>query len=836
MSARLNEAMRLSNFEPRALLPGALACFSDVGGGVYGLPVGVRPIYVLCSVQALEASGLLDAWLWPDEASEAWALAEGLADLTVTPLPEGRRPGGPTLAEALVPAGGDRVPAERVRALLASVALGDTTLADGRRVATVDLSGRFRVGPEVGAYQKAAAEYIGPAAREGRRQRRLLALDETIGALRADVDAARAEAAVAERRLLALSAAAQDLPAAAPVHEAARRLTEAAGIVRARRQGRDEARSLADRALAELGAGRRERERLLRDRAIAGGPEGIERTAAAVDRFEADALALERWAAEESEARRHEAAAERDLDEATAEHERRSLRLSGQRARHLEEKARLESLRAATGGEAATVQARLEALEAEIAVARQRLDRAQAEERVAAAARAAGEERVHGLERAVAAAVSEEQRWARTLEPFAARDLLGLLGVSTSIVWPLGEAEWQAAREADGETALPAAVATLLQAIDTATHGLQPTESSLRANASRLSGALEELESALAAAGPEYRLRHLSTGDVVRVEVNDEDGPVPATDFAARVAERRADQEALLSERERHVLEDAVLTRLAGQIHARTVDARDLVERMNEAMRARRTSSGTRVGLRWQLADDLDEGQRSVGRLLEADAATLGPEQLAAVREHFLGRIRAARSREGVGSYREILAVELDYRRWRTFVLYLYPGAGAEERLTRRRHSQLSGGEQSVSLHLPLFAAAHVTFASAAPEAPRLVALDEAFAGVDETGRAELLALAVQFDLDLFMTGYDLMVAFPAVPAAAHYDLAHDPASHAVNTMLMLWQGRATEPLAAEHSLAAYLQAPLASASAMEGTGAPAGAKVAPTDGGEDAR
>ncbi len=58
MSARLNEAMRLSNFEPRALLPGALACFSDVGGGVYGLPVAVHPIYVLCSVQALEASGL----------------------------------------------------------------------------------------------------------------------------------------------------------------------------------------------------------------------------------------------------------------------------------------------------------------------------------------------------------------------------------------------------------------------------------------------------------------------------------------------------------------------------------------------------------------------------------------------------------------------------------------------------------------------------------------------------------------------------------------------------------------------------------------------------------
>src|SRR5699024_6794345 len=103
----------------------------------------------------------------------------------------------------------------------------------------------------------------------------------------------------------------------------------------------------------------------------------------------------------------------------------------------------------------------------------------------------------------------------------------------------------------------------------------------------------------------------------------------------------------------------------------------------------------------------------------------------------------------------------------------LTPPGGSAERLTQARHSTLSGGEQSVSLHLPLFAAAHVMLSSANPASPRLVAMDEAFAGIDESGRSELLGLTAQFDLDLFMTGHDLWATFATVPACAHYDLSH---------------------------------------------------------------
>jgi hypothetical protein len=276
---------------------------------------------------------------------------------------------------------------------------------------------------------------------------------------------------------------------------------------------------------------------------------------------------------------------------------------------------------------------------------------------------------------------------------------------------------------------------------------------------------------------------------VIIVRVADEQGLTPVAHFAERIARERRDQEQLLTEAEQRVFEDALLGQLAGQIHRRTIEARDLVDAMDGQMRARRMSSGLTVGVGWRLSDDLDPDQRDMCRLLERDPARLGPTQLTTLRRHFAARIKAARSMTPDKPYRELLAEVLDYRQWRVFAFTLHRPAGTAEPLTRARHSQLSGGEQSVSLHLPLFAAANALFGSAREDAPRLLGLDEAFAGVDDTGRGELMSLARQFDLDLFMTGFDLWATHPAVSGAAHYDLSHSAVEHTVSTVLLVWDG-----------------------------------------------
>ena len=67
-----------------------------------------------------------------------------------------------------------------------------------------------------------------------------------------------------------------------------------------------------------------------------------------------------------------------------------------------------------------------------------------------------------------------------------------------------------------------------------------------------------------------------------------------------------------------------------------------------------------------------------------------------------------------------------DYRQWFAFRLHEQTDGG-RVRLTKRRHAVGSGGEQSVLIHLPLFAAAAALYGNT--QAPRLIMLDEALVG-----------------------------------------------------------------------------------------------------------
>jgi hypothetical protein len=195
------------------------------------------------------------------------------------------------------------------------------------------------------------------------------------------------------------------------------------------------------------------------------------------------------------------------------------------------------------------------------------------------------------------------------------------------------------------------------------------------------------------------------------------------------------------------------------------------------------------IGIRWVRSDQLSDQQAQVSRLLDRDAASLGPDGLAELRGLLRDMIHDHRAAHRRDTYREVLAAVLDYRSWHAFELRMLQPGSPPERLTRKKHSEMSGGEKSAAIHLPLFAAANALYSSAQSGCPRLIALDEAFAGIDDIFKPELLGLTVKFDLDLFMTGHDLWVRYPTVPAAAHYDMHHDKAAHALSTLLVLWDG-----------------------------------------------
>ncbi|WP_205522924.1 TIGR02680 family protein [Streptomyces sp. RLB3-6] len=737
---------------------------------------------------ALEASGLLDALVAPEDTPVAAGHSEGY-------LRAGVPVSGPSLADLLRPENPDNlvdpenpgapereaaISAARITAVLRSVAVtGDLDTGTPQ----ISPDGRYAAGVLVGAHTKEHAEYVGATARARRRAARIAACETLLAELAAQLDELARAQARTDAALEAYAAARAALPRTTGITQALRELDKAAARLRATRDAADASQASYDESVAACSVAERALRRTAAEHAIE--TERLDAVETATRSFE---TAVRELAARRREHARQTEAAQAAADRLTAAAEDEEAALDTERAarrRHTEEAAGLQALQEAVGAEAQEVMRQVQEAEDGIDALAREAEAARTAQHTAIAGTAAAEARRTAAAEAGSVAAAEEKDTARGLRPYAARELLDILRCPPGLAWPAQEADWA------GE-ALPPAVIAVHEAILSATRDLTPTETSLKQSVTRLTKALDDLQAQLAAAGQDYRPEWDGSDGVILVRVADEEGPLPVAAFAQKIASHRRDQAELLSESEQRILEDALLTRLAQQIHDRTVDARDLIRRMNTDMRRRTMSSGTTVGVSWLLADHLDDEQRAVCALLDADAARLGPDGLARVRTHFAAQIKTARARHRDQPYRELLAEVLDYRRWRQFAFQLVrPGESGktEERLTRARHSRLSGGEQSVSLHLPLFAAAHAMLNSADPHAPRLLALDEAFAGVDDTGRGELMSLAAQFDLDLFMTGYDLWAAHASVPAAAHYDLAHTAVDHTVSALLLVWDG-----------------------------------------------
>ncbi|MFD4367460.1 TIGR02680 family protein [Rhodococcus sp. NPDC058521] len=772
---------------------------------------GLDPRTAASVEAALQASNLLDAWITDDVAAVAAADSEQY----LTSLPTDDRPDGPTLSDVLDAEPDAGVSESLIVEVLASIAW-DRSIDDGP-TPSVDAQGGFRQGVLRGRHAKAEAEYIGATARERRRNARIAELDESIATTEAALTRLRTEEIEAREVLTKVTSLGRELPSTKNVRKALVAVTESAGVLRSRSEAAALSEQEHDQAIADVTA----KEKQLRATAVKHrtphSARDIDSLAAAVRHFEQRGDFVLRFRRDRARDIEHASEAHDRLTEARYTAEEFAEEAAIAQESLAQQAQRLHTLREALGAGAAQIDAQLDEAHARIESCKKKQRDARKADKDAGEAIGKAEGAHTAAVSALRVALTETHNDAARLAPYAQRELLELLGVATEHAWPASSAAWLTVdqlvyrlQESDEDTTvLPADVLSLHQALAAATAAVRGGESARKSTRSALTTALQEFEARLSATGQDYRLHWDAPDGVTVVRVRDDEGWSSVCRFASRISAAREHQELLLTDAERRILEDALLTGLAQQIHERTVDARELIARMGTEMRERRMSSGSTVGVHWVLADNLDESVRAVSKLLERDSSALGPDELATMRAHFATQIRTARAAHPERSYPEILSAALDYRRWRVFSFTLVGADGSEDRLTVARHSALSGGEQSVSLHLPLFAAAHVMLDSADPHAPRLLALDEAFAGVDDNGRAELLGLSVQFDLDLFMTGYDLWITYPGVPGCAHYDLAHSSAEQSVSAALLVWTDG---ELLAEHDgsdLAAALGSPL---------------------------
>ena len=256
----------------------------------------------------------------------------------------------------------------------------------------------------------------------------------------------------------------------------------------------------------------------------------------------------------------------------------------------------------------------------------------------------------------------------------------------------------------------------------------------------------------------------------------------------AMLVDEVTNRQALLTAREREVLQNHLIGDVAAHLHALLREGEDWAAEVNAEPEAMPTSTGMRLRFAWQAHPDLPTFPAARRHLLGHHAGWT-PEQRDEIGAFLQERIAQVREADPTGTWRAHLEAALDHRGWHQFVIERRQD-GQWVRLTRHSHGTGSGGEKALALTIPQFAAAAAHYRSADPHAPRLVMLDEAFVGIDAGMRAKCLGLIEQFDLDLVMTSEREWGCYPTVSALAIAQLATRPDVDAVGVSRWLWNGR----------------------------------------------
>ena len=123
-----------------------------------------------------------------------------------------------------------------------------------------------------------------------------------------------------------------------------------------------------------------------------------------------------------------------------------------------------------------------------------------------------------------------------------------------------------------------------------------------------------------------------------------------------------------------------------------------------------------------------------------------------------------------------------------------YRRTGENKReLTNKVFSVFSGGEKAKTMYIPLFAAVSAKLNSANSNAPRLIALDEAFAGVDDANIREMFGILSSLNLDYILTSQSLWGDYDTVKDLAISELIRPNNAQAVCVRRYRWNGKYKE-------------------------------------------
>ncbi|MDD7602197.1 MAG: TIGR02680 family protein [Firmicutes bacterium] len=269
-------------------------------------------------------------------------------------------------------------------------------------------------------------------------------------------------------------------------------------------------------------------------------------------------------------------------------------------------------------------------------------------------------------------------------------------------------------------------------------------------------------------------------------------------EFHETLKKQIAETELLIQQKDRELFEDILSRTLSQQLTDRIAESRRWVASMSELMKNMDTSMGLRFSLDWKPRSAESEEQLDTGeleKLLLRDRKLMTSEDMERVAAHFRSKIRQEKLRAEEAdepvNYMDLVRDALDYRKWFEFQMSYYRGENQKKTLTDSAFNKFSGGEKAMAMYVPLLAALNAQYQKAAKEDhPRIVAMDEAFAGVDDKNISSMFELVGQLDFDYIMNSQSLWGCYETVPALRISEM-HRPANSQIVTIIhYTWNGR----------------------------------------------
>jgi len=717
---------------------------------------------------ALEAAGILDAWLTPggvlvDADGEIVVRADVPVD-------------GPNLAAVLCPAV-DRADVQAaalddtvVAAVLAGVGFGESEAVPVEPVTWVAADGRFRNGVLAGRWTKPEARFIGEGSREAARRARLaelaaqiLDISALLNKLAAQRDSLRGQAGV-------LAAEFRAQPADSPVRDAHSKAASAQDAARHALERRTDADSLVRERDEAARTAEDEAAEFARDTALPLEPQALRAVRDAVTAYREALAAL--WPAVRAHRRALAEAAEADVESDAARERLAEAAEAAQEAAHgaLAAAEEHRTLLETSGAEVAELNRRLSEVRGEQEACKTALKTARSRRDNAFGARERAEGKRLHLRVSIDESVVERSRAIDVLRAFAATGLLA--AALSELETPPPAEPWA-----------PTPAVAVARAIDQELGEISSDDRRWELVQQRVSAEHKVLTDALGRHGHSVGMTLHDTVMVVDVLFQGRSMDVPS--LAAALAGEVEQRGRLLSARERELLENHLVGEVAGALQELVTAAERQVLAMNQDLDARPTSTGMKLRLLWGPAKDAPEGLEAVRqRLLRKSSDAWSPADRALVGEFLQHRIREERAEQPSDSWHDQLVRALDYRAWHAFKI-----ERKQDGAWKPATGPASGGERVLAASVPLFAAASSHYSSASPHAPRLIALDEAFAGVDDDSRAKCLGLLASFDLDVVMTSEREWACYPTVPGIAIAQLARREGIDAVLVTSWRWDG-----------------------------------------------